>query len=488
MYSDRHDAPPDLRPPVAAPTDRPGPRHVRRAGRRASRRHDDRCRGITCGSPSGEPARFVGTTPTARLVATIDIPAPQVSSVAFAGPRPRTLVITTSVQDLTAGRARRATPTRVGSSPSSPESPGNPAALGGDAADEGVRHHRAAAGRGARGRAARRRTPARWSSTSSASASAAPTSSSSRARWQYLHPGHAEYPMRIGHEWMGTVAAVGEGVDPAWIGSRVTGDTMLGCGACRRCRRATSTSASGRYELGIRGGARRRARRTGRRAGHGRCIGCRTSVDDTAGALVEPGGNALRAVDGAEPRSRRRALVLGPGTIGLLAAHVRPRRPGPRCTCSGARSRSLAFARSLGFDDVVDRATLPAPAVGRGHRGIERPPRSRAGRRARRARAARRVRRPRRHPEPDRHPTPGTEGRHGRRRAQRVAGPGGHDRAYATGRVDPRPLVAATVGLDEVAGVLAGSDRRAPGGTEDPRRPARPLTSGATRLSRPGPA
>ena len=29
----------------------------------------------------------------------------------------------------------------------------------------------------------------------------------------YLHSGHARYPMRLGHEWCGTVGAVGPGVD-----------------------------------------------------------------------------------------------------------------------------------------------------------------------------------------------------------------------------------------------------------------------------------
>ncbi len=49
--------------------------------------------------------------------------------------------------------------------------------------------------------------------------------------------------------------------------------------------------------------------------------------------------------------------------------------------------------------------------------------------------------------------------------------------AYASGAVDPRPLVAATVGLEQVAAVLAG-DR--PGGRrprpQDPRRPPHRLT------------
>ncbi|MER6796973.1 alcohol dehydrogenase catalytic domain-containing protein, partial [Amycolatopsis mediterranei] len=31
----------------------------------------------------------------------------------------------------------------------------------------------------------------------------------------YLHQGHSAYPMRLGHEWAGTVTEVGAGVDPA---------------------------------------------------------------------------------------------------------------------------------------------------------------------------------------------------------------------------------------------------------------------------------
>jgi threonine dehydrogenase-like Zn-dependent dehydrogenase len=70
----------------------------------------------------------------------------------------------------------------------------------------------------------------------------------------YLHQGYAKYPVRPGHEWCGTVAAVGEGVDPAWVGRRVTGDTMLGCGRCRRCRAGLHYVCADRAEIGIRGG------------------------------------------------------------------------------------------------------------------------------------------------------------------------------------------------------------------------------------------
>ena len=53
--------------------------------------------------------------------------------------------------------------------------------------------------------------------------------------------------------------------------------------------------------------------------------------------------------------------------------------------------------------------------------------------------------------------------------------------AYASGAVDPRPLVAATVGLDQVGAVLAGQRPAGAGpGPEDPRRPPEQLRAAVT--------
>src|SRR3954468_5485336 len=109
----------------------------------------------------------------------------------------------------------------------------------------------------------------------------------------YLHQGHAAYPMRLGHEWAGTVSAVGEGVDPAWLGRRVMGDTMLGDGACRRCRRGHQHGCEHRREAATRGG------RPGALAEQlavpaGSLHALPDSVDPVLGALVEPGGNSIR--------------------------------------------------------------------------------------------------------------------------------------------------------------------------------------------------
>lgn len=174
----------------------------------------------------------------------------------------------------------------------------------------------------------------------------------------YLHSGHASYPMRLGHEWAGIVTVVGAGVDPGWAGRRVTGDTMLGDGTCRRCRRGHQHVCENRQEVGIRGG------RPGALAEQlavpaASLHALPGSMDAVLGALVEPGGNALRAARAMNLEPGDRALVLGPGTIGLLVAMF-VRATGAEVHLLGRTQESLAFARSLGFQHAWTEADLPA--------------------------------------------------------------------------------------------------------------------------------
>jgi len=271
---------------------------------------------------------------------------------------------------------------------------------------------------------------------------------------QYLHDGHAAYPIRIGHEWTGTVASIGDGVDRAWLGRRVTGDTMLGCGVCARCRDGRQHVCAHRTELGIRGG--RPGALAEQVAFPARLLhALPDEVDDVLGALVEPGGNALRAVRGAALRPGDTVLVLGPGTIGVLVAMF-ARAAGARVHLMGRDDRSAAFARTLGFegvwteeelpdlpwDAVVDAsnaATLPAKAlelVEPGKRvvwiGLAGSP-SLVDTRMLALKDVTAV---------------GVLSASG--------GLEGTIAAYASGEVDPRPLVAATIGLDGLAAVLDG--------------------------------
>jgi threonine dehydrogenase-like Zn-dependent dehydrogenase len=275
---------------------------------------------------------------------------------------------------------------------------------------------------------------------------------------QYLHDGHARFPMRLGHEWAGTVSAVGEGADPGWIGRRVTGDTMLGCGKCRRCRTGYQHVCEFRAEIGIRGG------RPGALAEQvpvpvTALHALPETVDVVRGALVEPGGNALRAVRGADLRSGHRVLILGPGTIGLLAAMF-ARAAGAEVHVLGLPG-SQDFVWSLGFphawteeslpplpfDAVIDAsnaASLPAKAIELVEPGKRVVYIGLAG-------------------GPSLVDTRSLALKDVTAVGVLSASPGlaGAIEQYARGAVDPRPLVADTVALDEVAAVLAG--RRPPG-------------------------
>jgi 2-desacetyl-2-hydroxyethyl bacteriochlorophyllide A dehydrogenase len=134
----------------------------------------------------------------------------------------------------------------------------------------------------------------------------------------YFEQGRSSFPLCPGHEWCGTVSALGPGVDQGWAGTRVTGDTMLGCGRCRRCKSGRHHVCAERSEIGITGWPGALAEKLLVPAGS--LYRLPDGVDDCAGALVEPGGNALRAVTAAGAGPGRTVLVWGPGSIGLLAA------------------------------------------------------------------------------------------------------------------------------------------------------------------------
>src|SRR6202044_860310 len=138
------------------------------------------------------------------------------------------------------------------------------------------------------------------------------------------------------HEWCGVVCELGAGVDPAWLGARVTGDTMLGCGHCHRCRDGHPHVCADRRGVGIMGWPGALAEKGPVRASS--LFRLPDAIDDRAGALVEPGGNAWRAASAAQAGPGQQILVCGPGTIGLLTAAF--------ATAAGAEVHILALDRS----------------------------------------------------------------------------------------------------------------------------------------------
>ena len=134
--------------------------------------------------------------------------------------------------------------------------------------------------------------------------------------------------------------------------ARVTGDTMLGCGSCDRCRSGQRHLCPDLVEVGISlGFAGALAERLAVPVDSLHRLP--DEVDDEAGALVEPGGNAWRAVDAAGAASGARVLVWGAGTIGLLAAAF--------ALATGAEVQVVA--RSAARRDLATRLGVSAVAA-----------------------------------------------------------------------------------------------------------------------------
>jgi len=270
----------------------------------------------------------------------------------------------------------------------------------------------------------------------------------------YIAEGATRYPIRPGHEWCGRVRAVGAGVDRAWLGRRVVGDTMLGCGRCARCRAGRHHVCADRTEIGVRGdqpGAL--AERLALPASALHAIP--EELTPAAGALVEPGGNALRAVRAAHLEGGEEVLVLGAGTIGLLAAAFAAAH-GARVVVADPRPETLALATAFGAEGV-DPAELTEDSRFRAVIDASTGPTSPA--------AAVRLAQPAGHVVLiGLSPTPSTlDSRDLVYKDLRVtallgasSGLDGAIAWYTAGEVVPDPLVAAVVGLDGVAAVLAG--------------------------------
>jgi len=166
----------------------------------------------------------------------------------------------------------------------------------------------------------------------------------------YHQTGRTTFPVQMGHEWVGTVAAVGAGVTPNWIGKRVTGDTMLGCGKCDRCAAGKTYLCDTRIELGITdgwGGALAEQILIPERY----TFEISDSISVASAAMIEPAGNALRCVDASGLHKNQKLLILGSGTIGLLAAQFALAK-GLEVHIAGERASSLQLARELGVKHI----------------------------------------------------------------------------------------------------------------------------------------
>jgi 2-desacetyl-2-hydroxyethyl bacteriochlorophyllide A dehydrogenase len=190
-------------------------------------------------------------------------------------------------------------------------------------------------------------------------------------------PGFVRYPVVPGHEWSGTVAAVGAGVDPGLVGRRTVAEGFRACGTCERCRCGESSLCGGGYaETGF--------TEPGAFADHV-TVPVRLlhlladDADLRAAALLEPAAVIAAAVRAGRPRPGERVAVVGAGTLGLLAVQLLSASSPVALTAIDPRGARGEQARRFGaaealtpkeaesvygtFDLVVETAGAPTTAA-----------------------------------------------------------------------------------------------------------------------------
>lgn len=172
-----------------------------------------------------------------------------------------------------------------------------------------------------------------------------------------LHIFAGEYPVNppvtLGHEFAGTIVALGEGVTDWTIGERVTSLPYASvCGACRYCRDGQFGLCAARLSYG-----------SGVNGAFAEYLAVNASgiyrlpdhQDFVAGCLTEPLACVTKAVfDIGDLESGEHVVILGPGPIGLLTTQV-AEAVGAHVTLIGLKSDAtrLELGRSLGAEQVL---------------------------------------------------------------------------------------------------------------------------------------
>jgi len=166
-----------------------------------------------------------------------------------------------------------------------------------------------------------------------------------------------------GHEYMGTVVALGPGVDEYEIGERVTVEIHAGCGQCKRCRQGMYTSC---HNYGKNYGDVDKGHRANGFTTDGgfaeyavNNINTLVHVDDTMSdeeaTLVVTAGTAMYGLTELGGLVAGESVVVtGPGPIGLMGAAVAKALGAQPVILTGTRDNRLEIGKQLGADHVIN--------------------------------------------------------------------------------------------------------------------------------------
>ena len=166
-----------------------------------------------------------------------------------------------------------------------------------------------------------------------------------------------------GHEYMGTVVALGPSVDEFEIGDRVTVEIHSGCGQCKRCRMGMYTSCHN-YGLNY-GNVNKGHRANGFTTDGGfkqfavnninTLIKVPDDMTDEEATLVVTAGTTMYGLTELGGLIAGESLVvIGPGPIGLLGVAVAKALGAGPVILIGTRDSRLEIGKKLGADHTLN--------------------------------------------------------------------------------------------------------------------------------------
>ncbi len=145
-------------------------------------------------------------------------------------------------------------------------------------------------------------------------------------KWDEWSERTIKTPMIIGHEYVGIISEMGDGVKHFEVGDRVTGEGHIACGHCRNCRRGKLHVCENTIGVGV--------DRDGAFAEYlvipaDNVIKLDERISDVMAAIMDPFGNATHTAL-SFPVLGEDVLITGAGLIGSMATAI--------CRFAGARN------------------------------------------------------------------------------------------------------------------------------------------------------
>lgn len=175
-----------------------------------------------------------------------------------------------------------------------------------------------------------------------------------------FHGNHRMFPpgtVRIpGHEVVGTIAEVGEGISGFSVGERVFIAPNMGCGHCAQCVSGNNNLCTAYDAVGVTidGGFAEYMRVPANAVQQGNVIKVSENVDPAVAALMEPFACVLRGQNALRIKPGEVVLVIGAGPIGVMHTKLARARGAGRVIVSEPMPDRAAQAKLMGAHRVVN--------------------------------------------------------------------------------------------------------------------------------------